>query len=61
MDRTQSYEKTTGEVENKVMKVTERATKALTNATYTKDEALELEKDIKDALNRTQGKWLLNC
>ena len=56
MDRTQSYEKTTGEVENKVMKVTERATKALTNATYTKDEALELEKDIKDALNRTQGK-----
>ena len=56
MDRTQSYEKTTEEVENKVMEVTEIATKALTSATYTKDEALALEKDIKDSLNRTQGK-----
>lgn len=56
MDRTQRYETTTEEVENKVNEVAVKATKALSNATYTKEEALALEKEIRDALNRTRGK-----
>lgn len=39
-----------------VRKISERATKALENATSTKDEALTLEEEIKEALNRTRGK-----
>ena len=56
MDRTQRYETTTEEVENKVKEVAVKATKAMSNATYTKEEALALEKEIRDALNRTRGK-----
>ena len=33
-----------------------KATKTLSNATYTKEEALALEKEIRDAVNRTRGK-----
>jgi len=56
MDRTQGYETTTEEVENKVKEVAVKARKTLSNATYTKEEALALEKEIRDALNRTRGK-----
>ena len=47
---------TTEEVENEVKEVAVKATKALSNATYTKEEALALEKEIRDAVNRTRGK-----
>jgi len=43
-------------VDNKVTTVKEKATETLTNATSTKEEALALEEEIKDALNKTQGK-----
>ena len=56
MDRTQGYETTTEEVENKVKEVAVKARKTLSNATYTKEEALALEKEIRDALNSTRGK-----
>lgn len=38
------------------MKITDKATQGLDNATSTKDEALALEQEIKEALNRTHGK-----
>ena len=47
---------TTEEVENEVKEVAVKATKTLSNATYTKEEALALEKEIRDAVNRTRGK-----
>lgn len=43
-------------VDNKVTTVKEKATETLANASSTKEEALALEEEIKDALNKTQGK-----
>lgn len=59
MQRTESFEKLTKEVDNKAMKAADDATNALTIATFTEDDALALEQEIKDALNRTQGKQIL--
>lgn len=59
MQRTESFEKLTKEVDNKAMKAADVATNALTIATFTEDDALALEQEIKDALNRTQGKQIL--
>ena len=39
-----------------IMKITDKAAKTLENATSTKEEALALEEEIKEALNRTQSK-----
>ena len=58
MQRTESFEKLTEVVDNKVMEVADDAVKAQEIAIYTKDEALALEQEIKDALNRTQGKQI---
>ena len=58
MQRTESFEKLTEEVDNKAMKAADDATNALTIATFTEDDALALEQEIKDALNRTQGKQI---
>ena len=58
MQRTESFEKLTEEVDNKAMKAADDATNALTLAKFTKDDALVLEQEIKDALNRTQGKQI---
>lgn len=59
MQRTESFEKLTKEVDNKAMKAADDATNALTITTFTEDDALALEQEIKDALNRTQGKQIL--
>lgn len=38
------------------MKITDKAAKSLENTTYTKEEALVLEREIEEALNSTQSK-----
>lgn len=55
IQKTESSEKTIEEVNSKVAEVTDKATKALANATFTKDDTLALEQEIRDAVNRTQG------
>lgn len=39
-----------------IMKITDKAAKSLENTTYTKEEALVLEREIEEALNSTQSK-----
>ena len=58
MQRTDSFEKLTEEVDNKAMKAADDATNALNSASSTEDDALALEQEIRDALNRTQGKQM---
>lgn len=55
-ERTDSSEETTEVVEQMVMKITDKAAKSLENTTSTKDEALALEQEIKEALNSTHSK-----
>ena len=38
------------------MKITDKAAKSLENSTFTKEGALALEEEIKEALNSTQSK-----
>lgn len=55
-ERTDSSEETTEVVEQMVMKITDKAAKSLENTTSTRDEALALEQEIKEALNSTHSK-----
>lgn len=55
-ERTDSSEEQTKVVEQMVMKITDKAAKSLENTTYTKEEALVLEREIEEALNSTQSK-----
>ena len=55
MQRAENYEKSTEELNDKAAALSLKAAKVLENSTSTKEEALELEQNIKDALNRTQG------
>ncbi|XP_068678125.1 laminin subunit alpha-like [Montipora foliosa] len=54
MQRAENYEKSTEELNDKAAALSLKAAKVLENSTSTKEEALELEQNIKDALNRTQ-------
>lgn len=55
-ERTGSTEEKTEEVEQIIMKITDKAAISLEDATSTKEEALALEEEIKEALNSTQSK-----
>lgn len=55
-ERTDSSEEQTKVVEQMIMKITDKAAKSLENTTYTKEEALVLEREIEEALNSTQSK-----
>lgn len=55
MQRTVTYKSLSEETNNKAMALLQKAEKVLSNSTSTKKEALELEEEVKDALNRTQG------
>ena len=54
--RTDSSEETGNNVTTMVMMITDQAKRALETSTSTKEEALELEEEIRKALNRTYGK-----
>lgn len=54
--RTDSSEETVNNVTTMVMMITDQAKRALETSTSTKEEALELEEEIRKALNRTYGK-----
>lgn len=53
--RTVTYKGSSEEINNKAMALLQKAEKVLSNSTSTTKEALELEEEVKDALNRTQG------
>ena len=55
MQRTVTYKSLSEETNNKAMALLQKAEKVLSNSTSTEKEALELEEEVKDALNRTQG------
>lgn len=55
-ERTGSTEEKTEEVEQMIMKITDKAAISLEDVTSTKEEALALEEEIKEALNSTQSK-----
>lgn len=55
MQRTVTYKSSSEETNNKAMALLQKVEKVLSNSTYTEKEALELEEEVKDALNRTQG------
>ena len=55
-ERTGFTEEETEQVKQMIMKITDKAAKSLENSTFTKDEALALEEEIKEALNSTQSK-----
>ena len=54
--RTDISEETVNNVTTMVMMITDQAKRALETSTSTKEEALELEEEIRKALNRTYGK-----
>lgn len=55
-ERTGSTEEKTEQVKQMIMKITDKAAKSLENSTFTKEGALALEEEIKEALNSTQSK-----
>lgn len=55
MQRTVTYKSSSEETNNKAMALLQKAERVLSNSTSTEKEALELEEEVKDALNRTQG------
>ena len=55
MQRTVTYKSLSEETNNKAMALLQKAEKVLSNSTSTEKEALELEEEAKDALNRPQG------
>ena len=55
MQRTQNSEKSTDEINDKAMTLSQQASKVLDNSTSSREVALELEQNIREALNRTQG------
>ena len=56
-ERASFTEEKTEQVKQMIMKITDEAAKSLENATFTKEEALALEEEIKEALNGTQSKY----
>lgn len=61
IQRTVTYKSSSEEINNKAMALLQKAEKVLANSTSTKREALELEQEVKDALNRTQGENKIYC
>ena len=54
-ERVDNYEKEKDDMKETVIKLSEKALEVSSNATATKDDALALEKEIMEALNKTHG------